>query len=219
MANKNIIADKLDDCIEQHLDAMAGYDVGSEAMTNAINDLVKLYKFRIDEGKLDFDYDDKNDRHDLDKQRVDNDKSFREQQFKLDERKFELDRTDRTEQREIERKRANLDATYKKEQLDLEARKVDLDATDKSERRNLDKRRLVNDRANGREQIKEQRTDRYFRIGMATAELVLPLVVYTALAMLGYAREFDGVITSATLKRVTNDIFDFKLYQLEVYYG
>ncbi len=205
MADRTI-AEKLDDCIEQHLDAMANLSVGSDEMGAAINDLVKLYKFRIEEGKLDFDYDEKNDRHNLDKQRVENDRSLKEQQLKLDEKKYELDKADKTEQRKIERGRAEQDADYRKEQLKLETRKVDIDETDKSERRETDKQKVVNDRVNNKEQIKEQRTDRYFKLGIATAELVLPLLVYGGLAMLGYAREFDGVITSATLKRVTNDI-------------
>lgn len=54
------------------------------------------------------------------------------------------------------------------------------------------------------EEIKERKRDRIFRIGVATAEIILPLAVYMGLAMLGFAREFDGVITSDTLKRVLN---------------
>lgn len=173
----NVIAEKLDDCIEQHLDAMARYNVGSEEMRTAINDLVRLYKFRIDEAKLDFDYSNKDDQHELDVTRVTNDKGFKESQLKLEEQKFEL-----------------------------EKKRVNLDETDKLERRNIDKERLANDCACEKEQVKEQRVDRYFKLGIAAAELVLPLTVYSVLAMLGYAREFDGVITSATLKRVTNDI-------------
>ncbi len=220
----NTIVDKLDSCIEQHLDAMTNLSVGSKEMTTAINDLVKLYKFRIDEEKLDFDYEDKNDRIDLDKIRVENDKTFKENQLKLDEQKYELDKSnksdqhkldekrleldkgDRNEQRDLERKRLESETTYRNGQLELEARKVTLDETDKVERRDLDKQRLDYDKACGENQIKEQRKDRYFKLGIAAAELLLPLAAYTALAMLGYAREFDGVITSATLKRVTNDI-------------
>lgn len=150
--SNNTIAEKLDDCIEQHLDAMATFKVGSEDMQKAINDLARLYKFRIDEAKLDFDYTNSEDQHELDKERVENEKGFKEAQLELETKKFNMDR----------------------------ARDV--------------------------AQIKEQRIDRYFRLSIAAAELVLPLTVYSVLAMLGYAREFDGVITSATLKRVTNDI-------------
>lgn len=221
---ENVIAGKLDDCIEQHLNAMANLDVGSSEMREAINDLVKLYKFRIDEAKLDFDYSNKDDQHELDKARVDNEKSYKEAQLNLETQKYEMeksdkskqrkleterlefDKNDRNEQREIDKKRVDADVNYKHDQLELEKERVRLDETDKRERRGIDKRRLINDRTCEKERVKEQKADRYFKLGIAAAELVLPLTVYSVLAMLGYAREFDGVITSATLKRVTNDI-------------
>lgn len=55
------------------------------------------------------------------------------------------------------------------------------------------------------EDMKERRRERRTRIGMTAAEIILPLTVYTALAILGFAREFDGVITSDTLKRILNN--------------
>lgn len=56
------------------------------------------------------------------------------------------------------------------------------------------------------EELKERKKDRWFKVGIAAAELILPLTVYGVLAYVGYAREFDGVITSDTLKRVLNSI-------------
>lgn len=48
--------------------------------------------------------------------------------------------------------------------------------------------------------------DRWFKVGVAAAEIVLPLTVYGVLAYIDYAREFDGTITSDTLKRVLTSI-------------
>lgn len=56
------------------------------------------------------------------------------------------------------------------------------------------------------EEVKERKKDRWFKVGVAAAEIVLPLTVYGVLAYIGYAREFDGVVTSDTLKRVLNSI-------------
>lgn len=56
------------------------------------------------------------------------------------------------------------------------------------------------------EEVKERKKDRWFKVGVAAAEIVLPLTVYGVLAYIGYAREFDGTITSDTLKRVLTSI-------------
>lgn len=41
---------------------------------------------------------------------------------------------------------------------------------------------------------------------VACAELTLPLALYGLLSYVGFAREFDGVVSSDTLKRVLNSI-------------
>lgn len=205
----NVIAEKLDKCIEKHLNAMQGFDVGSDEMNGAINDLVKLYKYRMDEQKLDYDYEHKNDQNDLEGRRIDNEKDFKDAQMELETKKVEQDTADKVDRRALERERIKADTDYRGRQLDLETKKVDLDDADKTKRLAIERTKIDIENAKislETDQVKEQKTDRYFRLGIAAAELVLPLVVYTGLAMLGYAREFDGVITSQTLKRVTNDI-------------
>lgn len=80
-----------------------------------------------------------------------------------------------------------------------------------NEEEELSVKRIENTQKNSFDQImrdedmKERRRERRTRIGMTAAEIILPLTVYTALAILGFAREFDGVITSDTLKRILNN--------------
>ncbi len=74
------------------------------------------------------------------------------------------------------------------EKLALEKSKALSEISDKKKRFGIDRERLIID------------------IGMGSAELILPLALYGVLTYIGFAREFDGVITSDTLKRVLNNI-------------
>lgn len=56
------------------------------------------------------------------------------------------------------------------------------------------------------EDLRERKKDRWFKVGVAAAEIILPLALYGWLSYVGYAREFDGAVTSDTLKRVLNSI-------------
>lgn len=56
------------------------------------------------------------------------------------------------------------------------------------------------------EDLRERKKDRWFKVGVAAAEIILPLALYGWLSYVGFAREFDGAVTSDTLKRVLNSI-------------
>ncbi len=53
-----------------------------------------------------------------------------------------------------------------------------------------------------KEQLTEQRKDRYVRIGIAAAELVVPLVFFAKIYQMGYDLEKDGTFTVQTLKNL-----------------
>ena len=72
--------------------------------------------------------------------------------------------------------------------LDLEISKAESEVSDKKSRLDIDRKKLFVD------------------IGLGAAELVLPLTLYGVLSYIGFAREFDGVVSSDTLKRVLNSI-------------
>ena len=90
------------------------------------------------------------------------------------------------------------------EKLSNELCQITNEETARSERQIMETQKEAFEQIMRDEEIKERKRDRFFRIGVAAAEIILPLAVYTGLAMLGFAREFDGVITSDTLKRVLN---------------
>ena len=53
-----------------------------------------------------------------------------------------------------------------------------------------------------KEQLVEQKKDRYIRIGIAAAELVVPLVFFAKIYQMGYDLEKDGTFTVQTLKNL-----------------
>lgn len=55
-----------------------------------------------------------------------------------------------------------------------------------------------------RDQLAEQVKDRYFRLGIAAAELVLPLMFYAGWMKKGFRFEETGTFTSATFKGLIN---------------
>ena len=130
----------LDEMIRTDILEIEEMDVGSVERKSAIEDLVKIYKLRIDETK--------------------NDKDICERR---EARIMEMD--ERREARFMER---------------------DTKSRDKQE----DLRELVK--------------DRYFRVGIAVAEIGLPLVFYAVWMKRGFEFEESGAYTSTTFRGLFN---------------
>ena len=130
----------LDEMIKTDILEIEEMDVGSEERRCAIEDLVKIYKLRIDETK--------------------NDKDICERR---EARIMEMD--ERREARFMER---------------------DTKSRDKQE------------------DLSEQVKDRYFRVGLAVAEIGIPLVFYAIWMDRGFKFEESGAYTSSTFRNLFN---------------
>lgn len=130
----------LDKTIKSDILEIEKMDIGSEERKCAIEDLVKIYKLRIDETK--------------------NDKDICE---KREARIMEMD--ERREARFMER---------------------DTKSRDKQE------------------DLSEQVKDRYFRVGLAVAEIGIPLVFYAIWMDRGFKFEESGAYTSSTFRNLFN---------------
>lgn len=119
------IKEMLGEEIKAGLLDLSSLETGSKEKSEAIDDLVKLYKLKIEESKAEMDYLKEIDEH---------------------------ERSDQTK----------------------------------------------------REQLSEQVKDRYFKIGMAAAELVLPLMFYAVWMKRGFQFEKDGTYTSTTFRGLFN---------------
>ena len=134
------IKELLDKTIKSDILEIGKMDIGSEERKCAIEDLVKIYKLRIDEAK--------------------NDKDICERR---EARIMEMD--ERREARFMER---------------------DTKSRDKQE------------------DLSEQVKDRYFRVGLAVAEIGIPLVFYAIWMDRGFKFEESGAYTSSTFRNLFN---------------
>lgn len=88
--------------------------------------------------------------------------------------------------------------------LKIEESKLDIERTEKIERRVMDTNIQNNDATLKDFQMSEQVKDRYFRLGIAAAEIILPLVFYAAWMKRGFKFEEKGTYTSTTFRGLFN---------------
>lgn len=88
--------------------------------------------------------------------------------------------------------------------LRIEENKNSWDADDKYNRRIMDEKSNENDDEIKKKQIEEQIKDRYFKVGIAAAELMIPLMFYGIWMNKGFKFEENGTITSSTFKGLIN---------------
>lgn len=84
--------------------------------------------------------------------------------------------------------------------LRIEENKSIWDADEKYNRRVMEDEANTRDDEVKRTQIAEQVKDRYFRVGIAAAELMIPLMFYGIWMKKGFKFEETGTITSSTFK-------------------
>ena len=85
--------------------------------------------------------------------------------------------------------------------LRIEEIRAQADVDEKSERREMDGRQRREEELQNR-QLREQKIDRYVRIAVAGAELVLPLMFYGIWMRRGFKFEESGVYSSTTFRNL-----------------
>lgn len=78
------------------------------------------------------------------------------------------------------------------------------EADEKYDRRKMEEEAGLRDEDIKRTQISEQIKDRYFKVGIAAAELMIPLVFYGIWMNKGFKFEETGAYTSTTFKGLFN---------------
>jgi len=84
--------------------------------------------------------------------------------------------------------------------LKIEDTKAELDSYEKQDQ--IDSRIL--EQRLKREQLSEQVKDRYFKLGIAAAEIILPMIFYAIWMKRGFKFEETGTYTSTTFKGLFN---------------
>lgn len=88
--------------------------------------------------------------------------------------------------------------------LRIEENKSEWDADEKYNRRVMDDEANTREDEVKRTQIEEQVKERYFRIGIAAAELMVPLLFYGIWMKKGFQFEETGTYTSTTFRGLFN---------------
>ena len=96
---------------------------------------------------------------------------------------------------------ANLEKLYR---LKIDESKMEWDVDEKYSRREMETKTSARDEEFRNAQLNEQVKDRYFRIGIAAAELILPLIFYGIWMRKGFKFEETGAYTSTTFKGLFN---------------
>ncbi len=84
--------------------------------------------------------------------------------------------------------------------LRIEETKTEWDADEKYNRRLMDEQQTEIENTQKEAQLSEQVKDRYFKLGIAAAEIVLPLMFYAAWMKKGFKFEETGTYTSTTFR-------------------
>lgn len=103
-----------------------------------------------------------------------------------------------------EEKTTAIDDLTKLYKLRIEENKSVWDADEKYDRRIMDGKSVTKDNDFKERQIAEQIKDRYFRVGIAAAELLIPLICYGIWMNKGFKFEETGTFTSSTFKGLIN---------------
>ena len=82
--------------------------------------------------------------------------------------------------------------------------KMEWDVDEKYSRREMEKETNAKDEEFRNIQLNEQVKDRYFRVGIAAAELIIPLIFYGIWMRKGFKFEETGAFTSTTFKGLFN---------------
>ena len=95
----------------------------------------------------------------------------------------------------------NLETLYR---LKIDETKTEIDLDEKRNRRGMDDESAERDIKLKQVQLEEQVKDRYFRIGIEAAGIILPLVFYAVWMRRGLRFEETGTYTSTTFKGLFN---------------
>lgn len=147
---KEQLKDLLSEEIKTQIQDLSKLNPGSAEKSKAVDDLATLYKLKIDETKMELDFDEKQARRKMDKENRLKDDAIKEKQLK--------DENSVREHDELIRK----------------------------------------------EQLAEQVKDRYIRLGIAAAEIILPLIFYSKWMKKGFKFEETGTFTSTTFRGLFN---------------
>jgi hypothetical protein len=180
------IRDMLNEEIKTGIQDLSNLNPGSEEKTKAINKLATLYKLRIEEGKVDLDYNEKYYRRVMEDEKGKREDELKDKQFK-NEQDF------KSRELDLKQMQFNSDKNLKGRELDIKESQNGNELANHISEDNLK-----------REQMDKDTWNQYLKIGVEVAGVVLPLIFYGAWMKKGLKFEETGTYTSTTFKGLFN---------------
>lgn len=198
----------LEERIESDFENFEKIGIDSEEYPTVVSNLTKLYNLALEEEKIRMAHDEKIEEHKLNEKKLEYAHSEKLEELKNSRDRANMEHTDRindrdmnhidkVDDRKLDEKRLNTAHQEKLEELKLNREKANTEHLDRVEAMHLDdnhKNALLN----------ESKTERYVKIGIAAAELVVPLVFYGVWMKRGFKFEESGTFTSSTFRGLFN---------------
>ena len=187
------IRDLLGEEIKTQIQNLSDLEPGSKEKSEAVEALAKLYKLKIEEDKNELEFEDRRERRDMEKSKNEQEFEDRQERRDMEKSKNEMEFEDRRERRDIEKTKNEMDFRCRHSDGQLKREQFNEEVTNHAREERFN-----------RDQLAEQVKDRYFKLGIAAAEIVLPLVFYATWMRKGFKFEETGTFTSTTFRGLFN---------------
>ena len=187
------IRDLLGKEIKTQIQDLSDLEPGSKEKLEAVEAIAKLYKLRIEEAKNELEFEDRRERRGMEEAKNEQEFEDRRERRDMEKSKNELEFEDRRERRDIERTKNEQDFRCRHHDGELKREQVNEEVANHVRQGQFNK-----------EQLAEQVKDRYFKLGIAAAEIVLPLIFYATWMRKGFKFEETGTFTSTTFRGLFN---------------
>ena len=187
------IRDLLGKEIKTQIQDLSDLEPGSKEKSEAVEALAKLYKLRMEEAKNELEFEDRRERRGMEEAKNEQEFEDRRERRDMEKSKNELEFEDRRERRDIERTKNEQDFRCRHHDGELKREQVNEEVANHVRQGQFNK-----------EQLAEQVKDRYFKLGIAAAEIVLPLIFYATWMRKGFKFEETGTFTSTTFRGLFN---------------
>ena len=205
------IRDLLGKEIKTQIQDLSDLEPGSKEKLEAVEAIAKLYKLRIEEAKNELEFEDRRERRGMEEAKNEQEFEDRRERRDMEKSKNELEFEDRRERRDMEKSKNELEFEDRRERRDIERTKNEQDFRCRHHDGELKREQVNEEVANhvrqgqfNKEQLAEQVKDRYFKLGIAAAEIVLPLIFYATWMRKGFKFEETGTFTSTTFRGLFN---------------
>lgn len=172
----------LNEVIKHSLDGLSLFESGTKAHSDAVEDIATLYKLKIEEEKM----------------KLDNDLKVKQLEEQIDKNEKEVERVNA----ELELKAQQMDADVKRFDTDVELKERQFTEQINKQAVEFENAKTIyeNDCIFREKQLSEQKKDRYLRIGLEVASIIVPLMFYRKWMEEGFKFEETGTYTSTTFR-------------------